>query len=64
MFVDACAIISIMANEETAAAYQEALRAATDPFTSPLAVWEAVLVISRPDQLNCPFSRALPVVTQ
>ena len=62
MFVDACAIVSIFAGEDTAAAYDEALLAAEAPFTSPLAAWEAIMVLSRPDQLNCSFLDAHAVV--
>ncbi len=41
MFVDACAIISLMAGEDTADAYEEALLGAASAFTSALAAWEA-----------------------
>jgi ribonuclease VapC len=58
MFVDACAIVSIMAGEVTAAAYDDALMQATDAFTSALAAWEAIMVLSRPDQLDCRYSQA------
>ncbi|WP_117195767.1 type II toxin-antitoxin system VapC family toxin [Rhizobium terrae] len=58
MFVDACAIVSMMAGEETAAAYGQALVDAKSPFTSPLAAWEAIIVLSRPDQLDCRYSEA------
>jgi ribonuclease VapC len=56
MFVDACVIISLMAGEDTAAAYEAELSRADAPFTSPLAAWEAIIAMSRPDQLDCPFS--------
>jgi ribonuclease VapC len=49
MFVDACAIVSIIAGEDTAAAYETALSRADAAFTSPLAAWEAIIVLSRPD---------------
>lgn len=58
MFVDACAIVSIMAGEETAAEYEASLIEATQPVTSTLAAWEAIIVLSRPDQLNCRYSEA------
>jgi len=64
MFVDACAIVSIMAGEDTAAAYEAALATAAAPFTSAMAAWEAIIVLSRPDQLACPFSTAEAVVTE
>jgi ribonuclease VapC len=56
MFVDACAIVSMMAGEESASAYEAALLDATSPSTSALAAWEAIIVLSRPDQLNCRYS--------
>lgn len=64
MFVDACAIVSIMANEDIADAYEDALIKAANPFTSPLAAWEAIIVLSRPDQLNCRFSEAEGAVVE
>jgi len=53
MFVDACAIVEMMAGEESAEAYEMALLNANTPFTSPLAAWEAIIALSRPDQLGC-----------
>ncbi|OYW45840.1 MAG: PIN domain-containing protein [Sphingomonadales bacterium 32-68-7] len=64
MFVDACAIVAIFAGEETAAGYDAALLAAAAPFTSPLAAWEAIIVLSRPDQLDCSFLDAHAVVIE
>ncbi|WP_085044262.1 type II toxin-antitoxin system VapC family toxin [Ensifer aridi] len=64
MFVDACAIVSIMAGEDTAGAYETALLNAPAPFTSTLAAWEAIIVLSRPDQLNCAYSAAEGAVVE
>lgn len=64
MFVDACAIVSLLTREETASAYRTALTAASEPFTSPLAAWEAILVLSRPGSLDCRFSEAATVVVE
>jgi ribonuclease VapC len=64
MFVDACAIVSIFAGEDTAPAYEAALAKADDAFTSPLAAWEAIIVLSRPEQLNCGYGVAHAVVTE
>jgi len=64
MFVDACAIVSIFADEKSAPAYEQALAAAEAPFTSALAAWEAIIVLSRPDQLNCSYLDAHAVVTE
>lgn len=64
MFVDACAIISMFALEESAAAYEKALETAAAPWTSALAAWEAVIILSRPDQLNCRYSQAQEAVVE
>lgn len=59
MFVDACAVIAILADEPEAQAYQAALKQARDPFMSSLAAWEVVLVLARPEQMNCSLSQSL-----
>lgn len=64
MFVDACAIVSMMAGEPTAVAYEKALAKGALAFTSPLAAWEAIIVLSRPDQLNCRYSEAEKAVVE
>ncbi len=64
MFIDACAIVSLMAGEETAEAYEQALVTAKSPYTSPLASWEAIIVLSRPDQLDCSYSDAMGAVVE
>jgi ribonuclease VapC len=64
MFVDACAIVSLMAGEDTAEAYEGALAKAPSPFTSPLAAWEAIIVLSRPDQLDCAYGQAESAVVE
>ena len=64
MFVDACAIVSMMAGEDTADAYEAALLSAIAPCTSTLAAWEAIIVLSRPDQLNCRYGAAEAAVVE
>ncbi|CDZ70324.1 Probable ribonuclease VapC 5 [Neorhizobium galegae bv. orientalis] len=64
MFVDACAIVAMMAGEETAEAYETALVKTNAPFTSPLAAWEAIIVLSRPDQLDCRYREAEGAVVE
>ena len=64
MFVDACAIVSMMAGEDTAEAYETALVRATSPYTSPLASWEAIIVLSRSDQLDCRYGEAEGAVVE
>ena len=63
MFVDACAIVSLMAGENTAPAYGAALARAGCAFTSPMAAWEAIIVLSRPDQ-DCTYSEAEAAVIE
>ena len=64
MFIDACAIVSIIAGDESAIAYEGALTTTTEAFTSPMAAWEAIIVLSRQDQLNCPYHQAESVVVE
>jgi ribonuclease VapC len=64
MFVDACAIVAMMAGQESAGSYENALVNARSPFTSTLAAWEAIIVLSRPDQLNCAYSAAEGAVVE
>lgn len=62
MFVDACAIVSIMMREPTFPDYERVLEDTDLPFTSPLAVWEAILVLARPDKLGTSLSKTLMAV--
>jgi ribonuclease VapC len=64
MFVDACAIISIFAGENSADSYENALKNASSPWTSVLAAWEAIIILSRPEQLNCTFELSETVIRE
>jgi ribonuclease VapC len=64
MFVDACAIVAMMAGEDTAPAYGAALSRAPSAFTSPMAAWEAIIILSRPDQLDCRYCDAEAAVVE
>jgi ribonuclease VapC len=64
MFVDACAIVSMMAGEDTAPAYGAALSQVPSAFTSPMAAWEAIIILSRRDQLACRYSEAEAAVVE
>jgi len=64
MFVDACVIVSIMAGEDTAQANEALLARTESAFTSPMAAWEAIIVLSRPDQLDCRYSEAAAAVVE
>jgi ribonuclease VapC len=64
MFVDACAIVALIAGEPTAADHAAALEQSKSPWTSALAAWEAIIVLARPDQLNCGFRDAEDFVVE
>jgi ribonuclease VapC len=53
-----------MAGEETAEAYETALSETPAAWTSALATWEAIIVLSPSDQLNCRFSEAEGAVVE
>jgi ribonuclease VapC len=54
----------MFAQEETATAYEQALEATVTPWTSALAAWEAIIILSRPDQLDCRYSQAHDAVVE
>lgn len=64
MFIDACAIVSLFVREPDADAYDLALLSADDPFTSALAVWEAVVILSRQEKLDSPLRETLEAVEE
>jgi ribonuclease VapC len=54
MFVDASALVALMSSEPEAERIATALGAAQSPVTSPIAIFEAVLALSRPDKFGVP----------
>ncbi|MDZ4320552.1 MAG: type II toxin-antitoxin system VapC family toxin [Phenylobacterium sp.] len=62
MFVDACAIVSVLTEEDTSPAYETELARASAPFTSSLAAWEAVMILARADKADCGLTVALEIV--
>nr|WP_246663970.1 type II toxin-antitoxin system VapC family toxin [Phyllobacterium sp. SYP-B3895] len=64
VYVDACALVAILADEAEAARISDALVGATKRFTSPVAVLEAVLALSRPDKFNLPVAEVESLVTE
>ncbi|PZQ11933.1 MAG: PIN domain-containing protein [Ancylobacter novellus] len=56
MFIDACAIVSVLSNEPEADGYKAAIDRADAPWTSALAAFEAVLVLARPGKLGVGYS--------
>jgi ribonuclease VapC len=64
MFVDACAIVAILSQETGFNVYDRALAMADDPFTSPLAAWEATIVLARPEKFNASFEEMASAVEE
>jgi ribonuclease VapC len=62
MFVDACAIIALLADEPKAPRIAKALAAAQTRITSPVAVLETVLGLARADKFNRPVAAVEPLV--
>ncbi len=62
MFVDAAAIVAILGDEPEAGRCAAAIRASPHPFTSPIAVWEAVVALARSDHFNLPAEDCAGIV--
>jgi ribonuclease VapC len=54
MFVDASAIIAVLSEETELQRISDALAEASERFTSPVAIFEAVISLSRSDKFNLP----------
>jgi ribonuclease VapC len=63
MFVDAAAIIAILSEEEEAERCSQAIQAASERMTSPIAVWEAVVALARSDKFDVAIERAALIVS-
>lgn len=61
-FVDASVIVAILGDEIDGYEQVARLQEAVDPCTSPIAVWEAVVVLAR--RLVCPVHEALKEVEE
>jgi len=61
-FIDAAAIVSILAKEPEASRCAAAILAARAPFTSAIAVWEAVIALTRKDTLGLPLDESSEIV--
>jgi ribonuclease VapC len=62
MFVDASAIVALLSDEKEAGRISDALEAASARITSPIAVLEVALALSRPDKFNLPIEKIEPLV--
>lgn len=58
MFIDAAAIIAVLADEEEAGRCSAAIVNAPERVTSAIAVWEAAVALARPDKLAMPVATA------
>ena len=64
MFVDASAIVALLADEPEAGRISAALASASRSMTSPIAVLEAVLALARPDKFNLTIEAVQPIVLE
>ena len=64
MYVDACAIVALLADEPEAVRVSEALTRASSPITSPIAILEAALALARPDKFDMSVANAGAIVRE
>ena len=64
MFVDACAIISLLSDESEADRVSDALVSAERRMTSPVAVLEAALGLARPDKFDLSVEAVEPLILE
>jgi ribonuclease VapC len=64
MFVDACAIVALLSDEPEAERVSEAIASAKHPFSSPVAVLEAVLGLARADKFDRAVAEVEPIVIE
>jgi len=64
MFVDASAIVALLADEPEAERISAALASASQCRTSPVAVLETVLALARPDKFDMTVEAVEPIVLE
>lgn len=64
MFVDARAVIALLSDEPEAERVSDAIAVAKNPFTSPVAVLEAVLGLARADKFDLSVAKVEPIVME
>ena len=64
MFVDASALIALLSGEREATRVSNALVAATSRITSPIAVLETALGLSRPDKFDRSIAELEPMILE
>lgn len=62
MFVDAAAIVAILAAEPEAERCSDAIVGSAECFTTSLAIWEAVMALARGDKLALPVDASEELV--
>jgi ribonuclease VapC len=62
MFVDASAIIAVLSDETESQRVSDALAKAPERFTSPVAVFETVISLSRPEKFSIPTEQTESLV--
>jgi len=64
MFIDACALVAVLSDEPEAERVSTAIMNAKKRFTSPLAVLETALALSRPDKFDLPIDHVEPIIME
>lgn len=64
MFIDACALIAVLADEEEAQRVSDAISEAHVRFTSPVTVLEAALGLARPDKFDIAVDTAEKIIIE
>lgn len=64
MFIDACALVAVLSDEPEAERVSTAIMNAKKRFTSPLAVLETALALSRPDKFDLTIDQVEPIIME
>ena len=64
IYVDACAIVALLADEPEAERISRALASAKAAITSPIAILEASLALARPDKFDITVAAAAPIIAE
>ena len=64
MFVDACAIVAVLSGEKESARVSDALLSAKKRFTSPVAILETALALSRQDKFNISVAASETIIME
>lgn len=64
MFIDACALVAVLADEPESERVSAAIMSAKKRFTSPLAILETALALSRPDKFDLAIGQVEPLIME